>query len=701
MKSIQFSKLCFLGLASLFGATASFQPQIPSVASFTAASNDPPFVLSSSTQIIVDSAFQNTGSPVSLIGYANTFREDLVSITGFTELPGVQAKSLQDAPNAASAIFLTLGATGHNYYSGVATEEGYDFAIRGASYVIKGSGALGAWWGTRTLLQQVALTTGSAAGISFAAGSGSDTPGWEVRGFMLDAARHWFEPSFLADLCIYASFFKLQTFHLHASDNIWDQNFISGPNWRDLYSAFRFRPSPNSPIAGLVPAAQQNETYTKDDFTAVQATCAAHGVTIVPEIDTPGHSLPITKWKGPELGLPGTPDLLNLSHPETIPTIKAIWDEVLPWFAAPEVSIGADELAGYISQKSGKAIRVWGTNEPGSGAVSIDKNVTVQHWDFPGDSIPVRLLEQGYRVINSEQQFLYLDGKTSDNGQFPVELDQGLMWAGAPDGGGWAPNIFTRHDAGNNTAPQNPLLRGAIMAIWNDWGNNATTPLEIYYQLARSLAVFAEKTWAGSGVRDTQLSQDQFDGIYETLNAAAPGQNLNRAVVPSPPNNTLFAYPSVPQPLKTSYDSVGPPYTLRFTVKPLSATQISVPLFDGSSMLVPFDGGVLFAGGDSKLHVQGLAFEDTSTRIRYPLRSTPTGKAYVLPADVETTVEIHATRTYTYALIGGERYWWTTEVDVWGEYMKAANMSFAAGARFIRAEGFAGELGGVELVSGA
>lgn len=202
-------------------------------------------------------------------------------------------------------------------------------------------------------------------------------------------------------------------------------------------------------------------------------------------------------------------------------------------------------------------------------------------------------------------------------------------------------------------------------------------------------------------MRNTQLSQDQFDGIYETLNAAAPGQNLNRAVVSFPPNNTLFAYPSVPQPLKTSYDSVGPPYTLRFTVKPSSATQISVPLFDGSSMLVPFDGGVLFAGGDSKLHVQGLAFEDTSTRIRYPLRSTPTGKAYVLPADVETTVEIHATRTYTYALIGGERYWWTTEVDVWGEYMKVANMSFAAPVRFIRAEGFAGELGGVELVLGA
>lgn len=291
----------------------------------------------------------------------------------------------------------------------------------------------------------------------------------------------------LADLCIYASFFKLQTFHIHASDNLWDQNFISGPDWRKLYSAFRFQPSAGSPIANIVQL--KNETWTKDDFASLQATCSAHGVTIVPELDTPGHSMPITKWK-PELMIPNTPDQLNLSHPDTIPTIKAIWDEVLPWFTSSEVSIGADEydpslandyisfvneMSQYISQKSGKSIRAWGTNEPSS-TLSINTNVTIQHWDFPGDSIPVQLMERGYRVINSEQQFLYLDGKTSDNGQFPVELNQDLMWSGAPDGGGWAPNIFTGHDSSNNTNPENPLLRGAIMAIWNDWGTNLVFP---------------------------------------------------------------------------------------------------------------------------------------------------------------------------------------------------------------------------------
>ncbi|KAJ7484729.1 glycoside hydrolase, partial [Mycena latifolia] len=695
--------LTSIGLLQLnqFGATASLQPQIPSIASFVD-SGGPGFVLSSSTQIIVDPAFQNSGSP-SLFSYAQTFRDDLISLTGFTSVPEVKPGSAVDSDPSAPIIFMTLGAANHAYFNGVATEEGYDFVISSQSYIINGSGAIGAWWGTRTLLQQVAMNSGSDGSITLAAGSGSDTPGWEIRGFMIDAARHWFEPAFLADMCIYASFFKIESLHLHASDNLWDQNFISGPDWRKLYSAFRFQPSVGSPIAGIIQL--PNETWSKEDFTALQSTCSAHGVTIVPEIDTPGHSLAISKWK-PELMIPGDPENLNLSYPDTIPTIKAIWDEVLPWFTSSEVSIGADEydsslandyisfvneLSEYISAQSGKSIRVWGTNEP-SNTLSISTNVTVQHWDFPGDSIPVRLMQRGYRVINSEQQFLYLDGKTSDSGQFPVELDQSLMWGGAPDGGGWAPNIFTQHDPSNNTDPRNPLLRGSIMAIWNDWGNNATTPLEIYYQLARSLAVFAEKVWAGSGVRDSALTQDQFNSIYETLNAAAPGQNLNRAV-PAQPNNVIFQYPTVAEPHMTAFDSVGPPYTLTFTIKPSTASEIGVPLFDGTSMLVPYDGGVIFAGKDSKLHVQSLAFEDPTTGIRYPL-------LYTLPPDEYTTVEIHATRDYTYASIDGTMYWWMTDLDIWGEYMKLANMSFAAPSHFIRAEGFGGELYNVSLVLG-
>ena len=52
--------------------------------------------------------------------------------------------------------------------------------------------------GTRTFLQQVVLSivNGSKPAM-IPTGSGEDNPGWEIRGFMLDAGRHWFEIPFL------------------------------------------------------------------------------------------------------------------------------------------------------------------------------------------------------------------------------------------------------------------------------------------------------------------------------------------------------------------------------------------------------------------------------------------------------------------------------------------------------------------------
>lgn len=477
---------------------------------------------------------------------------------------------------------------------------------------------------------------------------------------------------------------------MHASDNLWNPDYLysGGDTWKELYAAFRFRPPPGSSLSGLVP--RINESWSKSDFATFQETCANHGVTVIPEIDTPGHSLAITQWK-PELMLSGQPDLLNLSYPDTIPTIKSIWGEFLPWFSSGEVSIGADEydaslgnayvsfvneMSTFMHTEAGKSIRIWGTDEPSN--YTISQNITIQHWDFPDADIPVQLLEAGYRIINSEQSFLYLDGKYSDGNVYPYSLDLDLMFAGAPDGGGWAPNIFSATDASNNTTPDTLGLRGAIMALWNDWGNNATTMLENYYQLAQSLAVLGEKTWAGSGVRDTQLTRAQFEEVYPVMNKAAPGQNLNRYVHPSY-GDVVYAYPTPHNTLVTPYASVGPPYTLKFSVKPSADAP---------------NAGVLFAGEDSKLHVANLTFEATGQL--FPL-------GYVLPVDTYTSVEIYATTTYTRAVLNGDvddvRFW-STNMDIWAEYMEVANMSFAAPSKEIGGEEFSGSIIDVLLVLG-
>ncbi|KAH9830480.1 glycoside hydrolase superfamily [Rhodofomes roseus] len=668
---------------------ASSAPQIPSTANFIPGQGS--FELLPDVQIIVDSAHALEGSP-SALAFAQTFREDLLSVAHYAWVPPVTVLPVGVGIPGIPVIHITIDATlGHTLYNGQPTLEGYDFEVAPYTYSIKAAAPIGAWWGMVTLLQQVASSVASGAkSITIPAGVGTDSPGWEVRGFMLDAGRHWFDTGFLSELCIYASFFKLNEFHLHASDNLWNPDYLynGGDAWKELYAAFRFQPPVGSPIAGLVP--RLNESWPQTDFAAFQETCANHGVTVIPEIDTPGHSLAITQWK-PELMLSGQPDLLNLSYPDTIPTIQSIWHEFLPWFSSPEVSIGADEydaalgdayvgfvneMAAFVQAEAGKRIRIWGTDEPSNQTISTD--VTIQHWDFPDADIPVRLLEAGYQVINSEQAFLYLDGKYSDGGVYPYSLNLDLMFAGAPDGGGWAPNIFSATDESNNTRADAPGLRGAIMALWNDWGNNATTMLEDYYQLAQSLAVVGEKTWAGSGVRETELTRAQFESVYPVMNAAAPGQNLNRAVQ-AEHGDVVYSYPAPWTTLFTPYASMGPPYTLKFSVKPSSVAP---------------DTGFLFAGEDSKLYIANLTFEATGQL--FPL-------GYVLPTDVYTSVEIHATTQYTYAVINGDednlRYW-TTDMDIWAEYMERANMSFAAPAQQIGGNGFAGSIRDVLLTVG-
>jgi hexosaminidase len=176
-------------------------PQIPSIVSFTSSASDGAFPLSASVKIIVDSKWTDYGLPgPSLHDFANTFHDDLVQALGFVGLPSVDTASGPDS--SYPTIFLTL-ETGlnHTLFNGQATGEGYDFAITSTAYVIAAAQPIGAWWGTRSLLQQAALIANGNAGgtISIPGGTGSDSPGWGVRGFMLDVARHFFLPSFLCE----------------------------------------------------------------------------------------------------------------------------------------------------------------------------------------------------------------------------------------------------------------------------------------------------------------------------------------------------------------------------------------------------------------------------------------------------------------------------------------------------------------------
>ncbi|KAJ5179080.1 CAZyme family GH20 [Penicillium capsulatum] len=469
--------------------------------------------------------------PPSASEFAHTFQKDLHELTNTSW----ELRTVKEFPKHVSGIFLDRASDGKfTYEDGAPTEEGYELVIEADRVLIHASGSRGMWWGTRTLLQQLILNTQSSLPLNHV----KDSPAYATRGFMLDAGRKWYSLDFLKDLCTYASFFKLSEFHYHATDNF---PLSRGPNvrWNEVYSQFALRPE-NPDLRPLVQ--RENETLSRADFDDFQSHCAQRGVTVIPEIEAPGHCLTVTKWK-PELAL-DQQDLLNLSHPDTIPLVKSIWSEFLPWFRTKEVHIGADEydatlandyigfvneMRRFIQEKSGKRIRIWGTDEP-SDTASIDKDITIQHWQY-GQSDPVTLARDGYQLINSEDWWAYMSLKNKHIPIAPAPYpqffnnDRVLNFADQK-GWQWAPHLF--NPVNKTEQPDPKAVKGAILAAWNDNGHEATTQLEAYYAIRNGIPVVASRAW--SGTRGPLLDEATLDESIERLTANAVGQNLDRKV---------------------------------------------------------------------------------------------------------------------------------------------------------------------------
>ncbi|TPR11931.1 Acid trehalase [Aspergillus niger] len=445
--------------------------------------NNGTYALSQLTKIVVDTRHASTVDtqgqtliPPTLREFAATFQEDLRSSLGIN-LPLVSSSTSSD-----NTIFLTFSNnTGFRDVAGRFTAEAYALHIDNKGITISGASPLGVWWGTRSLIQAAVVSK-----HDLPQGSAIDAPGWETRGVMESM---------------------------------------------DLYAAFR--PWSDDPaVSGLNKRA--NESYTRSQFDHIQRQCARRGVTIIPEIEAPGHALAIVQWR-PELGLTDL-SMLNISHPDTVPTMKSIWKTFLPWFHSKTVHLGADEYSSsyvadytdfvndmhtYIAEQSDKDTRIWGTFTPSEGA-NVSKAVTIQHWEYFEDNPYFDYIKNNYSVLNSDDAF-YIVGKWS--GSYPQYLNKTRVFHGDPaNNGPYAPNIFSTSNATDNPPRNNPYVLGHIAALWNDYGPNATTYLEAYYSWRDVLPALADKQWGGD------ILEEEYDDVFDALHAVIPGQNLDRHV---------------------------------------------------------------------------------------------------------------------------------------------------------------------------
>lgn len=501
------------------------------------------FDLSKIHSIIVDAKYSQSRDqdgqtliPPTLHEFATTFAEDLNSTLGIRA--GVKTGNPVNGN-----VYITLGKKAdYKDAAGRPTSEGYTLTTNSSGVYITGASPLGAWWATRTVLQQAALRKEN--GVPY--GSGSDAPGWGTRGMMLDAGRHWYPKEFIVELCSYVSFFKQNVFHFHVSDNLYNnqknslEQSMSVPAWFRLWSD-------NPEFKGL--SRLRNESYSRADFEEIEQSCAARGVTVLPEIEAPGHALPIVQWK-PELGLTTDRSLLNISHPETIPTMKAIWKEFLPWFHTKVVSIGADEYTGpandynkfvneldtFVKAEANKSIRIWGTFPPKftPGYNNIHKDVSVQHWEYFEDNPLSDYIANGYQVVNSNDDFYIVNKWGPSYGNY-IKVEKTFHGDPSVNGGGrWNPTIFNQKNVSDNPKRSEPLVLGAITPLWNDYGQNATVASEAYYAWRDGIPALSDKFWGG------KMNESDYQKLWPRLHQYIPGQNLDRAI-PSK-GDTIFQY---------------------------------------------------------------------------------------------------------------------------------------------------------------
>ena len=327
-------------------------------------------------------------------------------------------------------------------------QEGYVVDIDANGVNIRANTGAGLFWGVQTLRQllpaAVESDTVHAVEWEIATGRIRDYPQYPWRGSMLDVSRHFFGIEDVKRYIDLITLYKMNVLHLHLSDDQgWRIEIDSWPNLAKIGGA--------SQVGG-----GEGGYFTKAQYREIVNYASSHFVTIVPEIDMPGHiNAALVSYKEllpgppirrepasapPDRPTPGVPytgiqvgfSTLDIKKPVTFQFIEDVWREIAAMTPGPYLHVGGDEAAvtkkpDYIAfvnrfraivSSNGKQMIGWEE----IAQADIDSTVVVQYWNSP--KYARMAAEKGAKLIFSPAQKVYLDM------QYDSTTRLGLHWAG-------------------------------------------------------------------------------------------------------------------------------------------------------------------------------------------------------------------------------------------------------------------------------
>ena len=342
---------------------------------------------------------------------------------------GIQVQAAKDMPGKGN-IYLTLSGA-----DPALGDEGYELTITPDLVKVAANRPAGLFYGIQTIRQLLpaAIDGSSVQPGPWIIGTGTirDYPRFSWRGTMLDVARHFFSVRDVTHYIDLLAYYKINHLHLHlANDQGWRIQIKSWPNLA-LYGG--------SLEVGGTPGGY----YSQDDYAYIVAYAQSRYITIVPEIDMPGHTnaalasyaelncndIAPNLYTDTQVGFSS----LCTSKDITYTFVENVIAELAALTPGPYIHIGGDEAnatdpADYLSfiervqtiiKDSGKQMIGW---EEIAQARLLPTTVA-QHWN-PGEGLDSLVLQQGMKIIMSPADKAYMDMK------YDPSTVLGLDWAG-------------------------------------------------------------------------------------------------------------------------------------------------------------------------------------------------------------------------------------------------------------------------------
>jgi len=317
-------------------------------------------------------------------------------------------------------------------------DEGYELTVTSTSIGLVAARPAGLFHGVQTLRQLLPARIESPTvqrgpwtvpGVRIA-----DRPRFRYRGAMLDVSRHFFTVAEVERYIDQLALYKINTLHLHLSD---DQGWrIAIAKWPRLATH-----GGSTEVGG-----GKGGFYTQAQYEDLVRYAAARYVTVVPEIDMPGH-VHAALSSYPKLACDGKPSPLYtgidvgfsslcIDKPVTYDFVSDVVGELARLTPGPWIHIGGDEAMATkasdyvrfigrvqaIVASYGKRLVGWEE----IGRARLRRGSIVQHWntDPAKTALSARAVKQGAKVIMSPAAHVYLDMK------YDASTSLGLQWAG-------------------------------------------------------------------------------------------------------------------------------------------------------------------------------------------------------------------------------------------------------------------------------